>query len=317
MLAAALIGLGALGAPRAQPALGGPRALHTGAPAVRMPSRPLGAQPGRAAVHMSSNGSEEMEAGSMPALLERRVPYAQQAVVQLKEVQSEPFYPWAALPLPALLPRLAVVYALFAGVGGWVATNTYSFPTDALQIVLAGNMGGCTFVLLFMLRIVSGWSFVSNRLGEEVLDYEESGWADGFQARKPEEVRARDLYLNEFTVKPVLARMRPLMSALAVATVVSIVAFKLVEGDPNVQYRWARRSVRPLSSAALPPACRLTPQTISSPLSRTLNSADYLSNLQGDDKAAEAERMRAAQSGKPSYCFDRYYKAVAGGGMCD
>lgn len=249
------------------------------------PPRPPAAllRPSRPAVRMSSNAPEESAGGGrVPALLERRVPYAQQAVVQLKEVQQEPFYPWASLPLPALLPRLGVVYVLFSLIGGAIACNTYAFPTDALQIGLAANMGGCAFLLLFTLRIYSGWSFVSDRLGEEILDYEESGWADGFQAKKPEEVRARDQFLNEFTVKPVLAKFRPVVGAIAVAAVLSIIAFKLVEGQPDLQY-----------------------------------SAEYLNNLQSDDKAAEIEQLRAVQSGKPAYCFDRYYKAVAGGSMCD
>jgi len=229
-----------------------------------------------------SDMPDEREARSVPALLERRVPYAQQAVVQLKEVQEEPFYNWAVLPRAALVPRLALVYALLTAVGGAIAGSTYDFPTDALQIALAANMGGCCLLLLFTLRIYSGWSFVSNRLAEEVLDYEESSWADGFAAKKPEEVRARDLYLNEFTVKPVLAKLKPVVGALAAAAVISVVAFRLFEGEPDVQY-----------------------------------SPEYLSNLQSDDKAAEIERRRGAQSGKPAYCFDRYYKAVAGGGMCD
>ncbi|KAJ1625368.1 hypothetical protein T492DRAFT_237371 [Pavlovales sp. CCMP2436] len=82
------------------------------------------------------------------------------------------FYDWAALPQPTLLLRLGVVYAFAAALGGWIATQTYEFPEEALQVVLAANMGGAFSLLVFFLRIYSGWSYVSDRLGMEVLDYE-------------------------------------------------------------------------------------------------------------------------------------------------
>lgn len=236
-------------------------------------------------VRMSSEDIDESGAQSssgMPAMLERRVPYEQQAVVQLKELQDGAFYDWATLPVGALIPRFAVVYVLFAGVGGFVATGTYDFPDELLQIALAGNVGGVFMTLLFMLRIYSGWSYVSERLSMPVLDYEESSWADGFEAKKPDEVRARDQYLNEFTVKPVLGKLRPLVGATAGAALLSVVALKVLGGAPEEPY-----------------------------------SPEYLSNLSMDDKAAERERARAAKVGKPAYCQDRYYKVVAGGNGCD
>lgn len=217
-----------------------------------------------------------------PVLLERRVPYEQQAVVQLKEVQQGAFYDWGALPAAAICRRLALVYVVFFAVGCAVASNTYTMPGEVAAVLLAGNVGGMLLTFLFMVRIYSGWNYVSERLGEAVLDYEESSWADGFMARKPEEVRARDQYLNEFTVKPVLAKLKPILGALAVLLVVSAVGLKVLGGNPDEQY-----------------------------------SAAYLSRLSTDDKAAEAAAARAARSGKPAYCGDRYYKVIAGGSMCD
>mmetsp|Transcript_33701 Transcript_33701/g.83981 ORF Transcript_33701/g.83981 Transcript_33701/m.83981 type:complete len:262 (-) Transcript_33701:188-973(-) len=244
------------------------------------PSTAWALRTGRPAAARMSNAPDER--GSTPAMLERRLPYNQQAVVQLKEIQEGVFYDWAALPQPTLLLRLGVVYAFAAALGGWIATQTYEFPEEALQVVLAANMGGAFSLLVFFLRIYSGWSYVSDRLGMEVLDYEESGWADGFMSKKPEEIRARDQFLNEFTVKPVLKKLRPLLAAIAVSTVLSVGAYKMVEGTPDMQFAPA-----------------------------------YLSNLQLDDKAAAAEAARAEKTGKPAYCYDRYYKAMAGGGMCD
>jgi hypothetical protein len=226
--------------------------------------------------------SDAPDEGRAPALFERQVPYAQQAVVQLKEVQEGAFYDWAQLSRPALVVRLAATYALFASFGGWIASVTYVWPDDLMQIVLAANMGGVAMLLLFTLRIYSGWAYVSDRLGSAVLDYEESSWADGYSAKKPDEVRARDQYLDEFTVKPVLAKLKPVVAAISLAAVLSVATFSLVKGEADVQY-----------------------------------SPEYLSTLSQDDKAAQAEAERAARSGKPAYCFDRYYKAMAGGGMCN
>jgi len=53
----------------------------------------------------------------------------------------------------------------------------------------------------------------------------------------------------------------------------------------------------------------------------TLNGIIYsdkvksLADLRDDEDAAAAEAL--AQGGRPGYCGDRYFKAAAGGHMCD
>ncbi|KAJ1633747.1 hypothetical protein T492DRAFT_866207 [Pavlovales sp. CCMP2436] len=111
-------------------------------------------------------------------LIERRIRQEQGELAESEPsgyaVAQEHCVVWSLAQPPALLLRLGVVYAFAAALGGWIATQTYEFSEEALQVVLAANMGGAFSLLVFFLRIYSGWSYVSDRLGMEVLDYEYS-----------------------------------------------------------------------------------------------------------------------------------------------
>lgn len=139
----------------------------------------------------------------------------------------------------------------------------------------------CVFDCIhFLLLFFSGWSYVGSRLTSKVIEFEETGWYDGDIEFKTETELKRDRLLFNSDVKPVVERLKVFLLGAVGLCVASFIALNV-------------------ATAAKPVFDEYDP--------------DMLSKLRYDDKLADTA---AQQSGsRPTYCDNRYYRAVAGGGQ--
>ena len=63
-------------------------------------------------------------------------------------------------------------------------------------------------MILALVRLYLGWSYVRDRLISSTIFYEETGWYDGQNWTKPEEVVTRDRLIVNYQVKPYLKRLQ-------------------------------------------------------------------------------------------------------------
>lgn len=119
-----------------------------------------------------------------------------------------------------------------------------------------------------------------DRLKSKVIEYEETGWYDGDFEEKSDAEKARDLFLYRSDVKPVEERLQKFAIGVGAAWVASCLALNVA--------------------------------TSSNPL---FNQYDpkMLETLTYDDKVAEIVQKQS--NGRPTYCENRYYRAVANGGQ--
>eukprot|EP00752_Nemacystus_decipiens_P010420 g9287.t1 len=213
----------------------------------------------------------------------RTVPEDQQPFNELQELKEDPLFGWAQEDFKGLVTRLALIYAGAMAISIPIGTTT--FPNQLPEALLAANVGGLGVLLAVAIRLYSGWSYVSVRLGAEVVEYEESGWYDGSEWFKPPDIRARDEMLNNYEVQPAVDRLKAVLAAIGLGFILTVVGFKVVVPDD--------------------PYADL--------------SDTYLEKLKGDDDVANDAARKAAARGtnRPVYCESRYYQAMAGGGLCD
>lgn len=142
------------------------------------------------------------------------VPNEQQPLNEYQQLQESWFFGWVTQPTLGYLRKLAWVWCwgwLFAGP---IAAASFPVQKHPLQFFLAGGAGALVLVLLVLLRLYLGWSYIRNRLTKKTVFYEESGWYDGQTWQKPAAVVMRDRLIVTYQIKPILARLQGTLAIL-------------------------------------------------------------------------------------------------------
>ncbi|XP_077233763.1 DUF1230 family protein (DUF1230) isoform X2 [Tasmannia lanceolata] len=209
--------------------------------------------------------------------LEIEVPFEQRPVNEYSSLKDGPLYSWGELSPGAFFLRLG---------GLWLVTFT----------VLGAPIAAASF------NPSRGWSYVGDRLLSAVIPYEESGWYDGQMWVKPPEVLARDRLLGSYKVKPVIKLLKQTLvgTGALLVTAVSLFIFAtpvenflqnvFTTGNSTIATSKKGSNIRKEELLRLPV------------------------EVKGDDDLAAA--AAEAADGRPVYCRDRYYRALAGGQYC-
>ncbi|KAH9712227.1 protein CONSERVED IN THE GREEN LINEAGE AND DIATOMS 27 [Citrus sinensis] len=263
-----------------------------------------------------TNGGTSSSAGrSWEPGLEIEVPSEQRPVNEYSSLKDGALYSWGELGQGPFILRLG---------GLWLVAFM-----EPLRFVLAAGTGTLFLVSLIVLRIYLGWSYVGDRLLSAVIPYEESGWYDGQMWVKPPEVLARDRLLGAykvsmlqfidllrdkeshgknlcFQVKPVIKMLKQTLVGTGALLVTATLLF--IFATPVEQFFQSTMTTK--ENPAIVPASK-TKKNFNIRKEELLQlPAEVMSD---DDLAAAAAE---AADGRPVYCRDRYYRALAGGQYC-
>ena len=212
------------------------------------------------------------------------VPEEQRPINEYLDMKKQPLFGWASNDDKGLLTRLGIVYVVvFLAVCFPITGATYTQDGYMFQKLAASNVGALSLIGFLLLRIYSGWGYVGSRLKSKVVEFEETGWYDGDFELKTDAELKRDKFLYEDKVKPVVDRLKAFSFGLGGLWIASIIGFNVAA------------STKPLYNQYDP---------------------TMLQRLSYDEKLAEKASINSG--GKPIYCDNRYYRAVANGGQgCD
>ncbi|KAL4644668.1 hypothetical protein ACB092_02G181100 [Castanea dentata] len=212
---------------------------------------------------------------------EIEVPFEQRPVNEYSSLKDGVLYSWGELGPGPFFLRLG---------GLWLITFT----------VLGVPIAAASF------NPARGWSYVGDRLLSAVIPYEESGWYDGQMWVKPPEVLARDRLLGSYKVKPVIKLLKQTLVGTGALLVTAALLFTFATPVEDFLQTTFGTKQNPSDIPA-------------SKISTKLNlRKEELLKLPGevvanDDLAAAAAE---AADGRPVYCRDRFYRALAGGQYC-
>jgi hypothetical protein len=206
------------------------------------------------------------------------VPEGQRPVNEYLEILRSPLFDWA-LTDGRLRTRLAIVYvALFLIVCLPIAGATFTSEGYGLQKAASSHVGATGVVLALIVRLYTGWRYVGERLASKTIEYEETGWFDGDVEVKSLSEQKRDKFLYQSEVRPVVERLKFLAVAGCAFFAASVIGCN------------AALNMNPVFDQYDP---------------------DMLEQLRYDEKLAETAARES--TGRPTYCDNRYYRAVAGG----
>lgn len=164
---------------------------------------------------------------SLSSLATCPVPPEQLPLNEYDELKESWFFCWATLPVRPYIQKLLWVWVWSLAIAAPVAAASFP-PTKYLaQFLLASTGGAVVFVLLALVRLYLGWTYVAARLADSSVVYEESGWYDGQVWTKPSEVLIRDRLVVSYQIQPLLQRMRTTFGVLAGLLVLGIIAWNV------------------------------------------------------------------------------------------
>lgn len=149
------------------------------------------------------------------------VPAEQQPLNEYEELKSSAFFCTCTLDGRKYITKLGWIWGLSWLVAGPIAAASFPPHKYIAQFILCGAAAASIGVILTLVRLYLGWSYVSTRFGSPTIFYEESGWYDGQTWTKPKEVLTRDRLILTYQVQPVLQRLHKTFGLLALLLILS------------------------------------------------------------------------------------------------
>ncbi len=143
------------------------------------------------------------------------VPAEQQPLNEYEQLKSSGFFRTATLDLREYSTKIGWIWVLWWIVAGPVAAASFAPGKQLAQFLLCGAAGASLGLSLALVRLYLGWSYVRDRLISPTIFYEETGWYDGQNWTKPQELLTRDRLIVNYQVKPYLKRLQITLGLLA------------------------------------------------------------------------------------------------------
>jgi hypothetical protein len=142
------------------------------------------------------------------------VPKEQQPLQEYEMLRESWFFRWATLDLIRYIRLLLILWGVGWVISSPIATVSFPFAKEPLYFGLSASAGALFIPILVLFRLYLGWFYIRNRLHDETVVYEESGWYDGQTWEKPAEVVQRDRLIATYQIRPILNRLQLTFAAI-------------------------------------------------------------------------------------------------------
>ncbi len=154
------------------------------------------------------------------------VPFEQQPINEYEELQKSWLFSWAKLPLFCYLRNLILVGFFSLLISSPISAASFPLNKAMFSFIISSFLGSYLVIILLLIRLYLGWSYIGDRLNKEKIIYEESGWYDGEEWEKPLELLERDRLIFVYQIKPILIRLKK--SALMVLSLIMVFLLLLI-----------------------------------------------------------------------------------------
>lgn len=136
------------------------------------------------------------------------VPFEQQPLNEYQELTESWFFRWVTFSKLKYSGKLLGVWLTSLLIVAPIAAASFPPSKNTFDFILSSIVGSGLFVAVALLRLYLGWSYIGDRLNQETIIYEQSGWYDGEEWEKPIEILTRDRLIFTYQVKPILERLK-------------------------------------------------------------------------------------------------------------
>ena len=163
-------------------------------------------------------GDEDMERADM------------QPANELEELRGKAFSAWPEKGSDFFTTKMAQVFFggfTFAMVWLAISSDVGIEPVGVTYAVLLSSV----LVNVFVVSLWIDWNYVGDRLKDDKVFYEKSGWYDGDLWQKPRDVAQRDSLLYQETITPILNLLKPWLQGSLAFTLAMFVLLQVIRPD--------------------------------------------------------------------------------------
>ena len=154
------------------------------------------------------------------------VPQEQQPTNEYQQLQESWFFSWATDKLSQYITKLLSVGLATSIIAAPIAATSFLPRKYPLKFLLSCTGGSILMIVLVLSQLYLGWVYVKDRLYQEEIFYEESGWYDGQTWLKPKSMLSRDRLIVNYEILPIIARLKKtFLFLLAIVVIGSLVWF--------------------------------------------------------------------------------------------
>ncbi len=150
------------------------------------------------------------------------VPKDQIPLEEYLELKRSWFFSWPTEAKKQLNQNLITCWLLILPFSFIISNGSYSLKGDIKSLILTSISYSFLLPILLLLRQILGWIHLYNRLREETISYEESGWYDGQIWEKPQSWIEKDSMIAEYEIKPILDKLKYSMTCFILSLITSI-----------------------------------------------------------------------------------------------
>lgn len=154
------------------------------------------------------------------------VPFDQQPLNEFYSLKNSCFFSFFGFKFSTYIHKVVTIclISIFLFAPIFLFAGKFSWP------IFLWNQFVCMIIVLILVlvRLYLGWSYVLDRLISATVFYEESGWYDGQIWIKTPEILTKDRLMGTYYVVPLLRRIKYTLAILTALAVGQILLYRLI-----------------------------------------------------------------------------------------
>lgn len=139
------------------------------------------------------------------------VPKKQRPINEYMELIKSNFFNWPIQKKPIFIYKIFKTYSFFFFFC-FPFSNFFEGMNQSLSRILLLNASLSTFfIVLVLVRLFLGWTYIKTRLYEPAVFYEESGWYDGRVWVKSKSILVQDRFIYTYQVLPTIKKLKQIL----------------------------------------------------------------------------------------------------------
>ena len=154
------------------------------------------------------------------------VPFDQQPLNEFYALKSSCFFSWFGLSMKDYVKGVATIYSLASIL--FVPLVLTCNQLSLAKFFLLDNLFVTFIVILALIRLYLGWSYVTKRLLSATIFYEESGWYDGQVWIKTVDMLTKDRLIGMYQIVPFLHFIEYTLGIFVLVAVTELFVYCLI-----------------------------------------------------------------------------------------